>query len=64
MVYVTPSDLGWRPYFYSWIDNYLSKYILGDKMKFVINMFEMFVDLAFEKMERLRNEECMPTTNI
>lgn len=64
MVYVTPSDLGWRPYFYSWIESYLSKYLMGDKIKFMINLFELYVEIAFEKMQKLRDEEAMPTSEI
>jgi len=62
MVYVTPSDLGWRPYFYSWNENYIARYLQGEKQEFLVNLFEMFVDLAFEKMQKLRHCEVMPTT--
>ena len=62
MVYVTPSDLGWRPYFYSWNENYIARYLQGEKQEFLVNLFEMFVDLAFEKMGKLRHHEVMPTT--
>jgi len=62
MVYVTPSDLGWRPYFYSWTENYIARYLDAEKQEFLINLFEMFVDLGFEKMQRLRHMEVMPTT--
>ena len=27
MVYLTPSDLSWRPYFRSWKENYIQNYI-------------------------------------
>ena len=62
MVYVSPSDLGWRPIFYSWVDSYISKYLFDEKLDYLINMFEMYVDLAFEKLAKHRVNEVMPTT--
>ena len=62
MVYITPSDLGWRPYLYSWIQSYISQYLEGERREFLIDLFEVFVDLAFEKMKKLRDREVMPTT--
>ena len=61
MVYITPSDLGWRPYYKSWVLSYMSRYLRPDQLDFLEGLFEMFVDLAFEKMQRLRDREAMPT---
>jgi len=61
MVYVTPSDLGWRPHFYTWVQNYITKYLEGEKREFLVDLFETFVDLAFEKMKKLRDREVMAT---
>lgn len=61
MVYITPSDLGWRPYFNSWIQNYISRFLADQKLAFLIALFEMFVDLGFEKMRPLRDRETLPT---
>jgi dynein heavy chain, axonemal len=61
MVYITPSDLGWRPYFDSWVQNYMSRFLRTDQLEFLTGLFEMFVDLGFEKLLRLRDQEVMPT---
>lgn len=61
MVYITPSDLGWRPYFHSWVENYMKQYLRADQLEFLVGLFEMFVDLGFEKMQKLRDQEVMPT---
>ena len=37
---------------------------MGDKIKFMINLFELYVEIAFEKMQKLRDEEAMPTSEI
>ena len=61
MVYVTPSDLSWRPRFYTWIQNYISQHLEGEKREFLVDLFETFVDLALEKMKKLRDREVMAT---
>jgi hypothetical protein len=62
MVYVSQSDLDWRPFFYSWVDTYISKFLKDEKLDYMTNMFEMFVDLAFEKLKKHRINEVMATT--
>jgi hypothetical protein len=62
MVYVTPGDLGWRPCFASWKDSYISKHLAGEKLQFLVDLFETFVDLAFEKLASHKAAEVMPTT--
>ena len=47
MVYVTPSDIGWKPYYDSWKQNYLTQYIDQEKLDFIENLFVQYVDLAF-----------------
>ena len=64
MVYVTPSDLGWRPYFYSWRDKFLIENLSSEKLDFLVNLFEMFIDLCFDKVEKYRSSEVMNTTEI
>ena len=61
MVYITPSELGWRPYFNSWVRNYMSRFLKDEKLSFLVGLFEMFVDLGFEKMKALRDREILPT---
>mmetsp|Transcript_30960 Transcript_30960/g.47363 ORF Transcript_30960/g.47363 Transcript_30960/m.47363 type:complete len:141 (+) Transcript_30960:792-1214(+) len=64
MVYVTPSELSWRSYFYSWQQSYLKKQMEKEKAEFVAHLFDMFVDLTFEKLEKYRASEVMETTRI
>ena len=61
MVYITPGDLGWRPYFNSWLQRYMMQFLRQEQLDFLVNLFEIFVDLAFEKLEHHREKELMPT---
>jgi dynein heavy chain len=61
MVFITPSDLGWRPYYLSWLHTYVKQYLRPDQLEFLATQFELLVDLAFEKLKPHREHEVMPT---
>lgn len=61
MLYLTPSDLGWRPYFDSWKQKYIKNLITAEQLAFLDDLFERFVDLAFERIQKLKGDEIMPT---
>ena len=61
MLYLTPSDLGWRPYFGSWKENYIRNYLRPEQVEFLDDLFERYVDMGFEKIEKLKPFEIMPT---
>jgi len=44
MVYLTPSDLSWRPYFSSWKENYIQEYLTKEQLAVLDGLFERFVD--------------------
>jgi len=58
MVYLTPEDLGWRPYVKSWIEReFKFEDILTPVLKdFLWDTFEATVDTAIEKIRSAYNE--------
>lgn len=52
MVYMTPDDLGWRPFIQSWIPRtFPDETILDEQQKIMIkDLFEVSVDIALDKI--------------
>lgn len=66
MVYMTPGDLGWKPYVTSWLDNYIRhhEYLHEDGIKYLEDQFDAFFELALSKVKPLKDEEPMPTVPV
>jgi dynein heavy chain len=65
MVYMTPEELGWRPFVKTWIPKtYPDEEILSAKLKtYLHDLFEVSVDIVIDKM-RNHLYEPIPTVNI
>ena len=67
MVYMTPSDLGWKPYKASWLNRYIKQKdapktervsLLHNEARNCLNdLFDLYVDEAFTKLENYTNEQ-------
>src|SRR3569833_4216019 len=66
MVYMTPSDLGWRPYYLSWVDRYIrwNEYMPEEAITYLSEQFNLFMDIALERMKIVKEEEAMPTVPV
>jgi len=66
MVYMTPEDLGWRPYVLSWIPRmYGDQTILSeDLQEKLYSLFDSTVDLAFEKIRNYKLVEYVRTVEL
>jgi len=66
MVYMTPEELGWRPYVQSWIPRiYPDDTILHDEHKEqILALFEATIEPAFEKIRNLKLIEYIRTVEI
>jgi dynein heavy chain, axonemal len=66
MVYMTPEDLGWRPYIQSWIPRiYPDDTILDDASKVLLrDLFEISIDMGLDRMRGNHLKESIPTVNI
>lgn len=65
MVYLTPEELGWRPFVKSWIASFLpDETVLSQDLKdYMWDTFEATVDVALEKIRSAFNEP-MKTDNL
>lgn len=72
MVYMTPSDLGWRPYQQSWMANYIQKknssepeLLYADVQECLQELFDTFVDEAFAKIAQFEDDQqALPSVPI
>lgn len=66
MVYMTPEDLGWRPYVQSWIPRiYPDESILSEDLKSQLySLFDSTVDIALDKIRNARLVEYIKTVEI
>ena len=66
MVYMTPEELGWRPYVESWIPRiYPDENILLDEHKSVLHsLFDTTIEPGLEKIRSLKLVEYIKTVEI
>jgi len=76
MVYMTPSELGWRPYKDSWMERHIrgKGKVKGDQIPVLLleedaqhelnELFELNVDDAFDKLSALTEHEQLPCVPI
>ena len=64
MVYLTPDDLGWKPYVKTWINVFFTEDILNDNLKdFLYSIFEATIDLGLDKIRDFLSEP-VATVNL
>lgn len=65
MVYMTPSDLGWKPYLKSWLDSYIrAKELLHEEaINYLEDLFTYLSD-SLEKSKSYKDAEPMPTVPV
>ena len=66
MVYMTSSELSWRPYLQTWMQKTVSKLGMTEAQEtfLVDQLFEAYFDMALEKMETVRQFEPITTYPI
>lgn len=66
MVYMTPEELGWRPYVLSWIPRvFPDDSILLDEHKYILqSLFDTTVEFGLEKIRSLKLVEYIKTVEI
>ena len=67
MVYMTPSELGWKPYLYSWIKSFaFAKELLHEESATALEeMFSFYFEECWTKLKaHVKDEEPMPTVPI
>jgi dynein heavy chain len=66
MVYMTPSDLGWKPYLRSWLKAYIiDRELLHEEgVQVLEDLFLMYVDDGLNKTKNIKDEEPMPTVPV
>ena len=66
MVYMTPEELGWKPYVLSWLPRvYPDESILHHEHKeLILSLFETVIEPALEKFKLLRLIEYVKTVEI
>jgi dynein heavy chain len=66
MVYMTPEELGWKPYVQSWIPRmYPDETILAAEHKeMLMSLFEITIEPALEKIRALKLVEYIKTVDI
>jgi dynein heavy chain len=65
MVYLTPEELGWRPYVRNWLDTFFEdEYLMPPKVKeYLWSTFDATIDLALEFI-RSNCKEAIKTTDL
>ena len=66
MVYMTPEELGWKPYVKSWIPRiYPDETILNEEHKdLLLSLFDASVELGLEKIKGSKLTEFVRTVDI
>ena len=67
MVYMTPSELGWKPYLYSWIKSFtFAKELLHEESATALEeMLSFYFEECWTKLKKhVKDEEPMPTVMI
>ena len=66
MVYMTPSDLGWKPYVTSWLDTYIraNGYLTEPAIAFLDEQFDIYLEEGFNRVVPIKDEEPMKTYPI
>ena len=64
MVYMTPGDLGWRPFKTQWVKKFLSKNFPPAVVHELNELFELYIDEAFSRMAPHREHQAMPCIDM
>lgn len=66
MVYMTPEELGWKPYVQSWIPRIYpdESTLLEEHKELLLSLFEASIEPALEKIRTLRLVEYVKTVEI
>lgn len=66
MVYLTPSEIGWRPYLKTWLRSYcIKREILNQEAVDVLEeLFNTYFDEAWTKTRVVKDEEAMATVPL
>ena len=66
MVYMTPEDLGWRPFVKTWIAlTYTEEELISNEQKeYLYSLFETAIDPAFELIHTKGLKESIPTVPL
>lgn len=65
MVYLTPEDLGWRPFVKTWVNTFFEDDTIlnGDLREYLYAIFDTSIDIGLDKIREHLNEPVV-TVNI
>jgi dynein heavy chain len=64
MVYMTPLDLGWKPYQLKWSSTIASKHLPEEHVNLINDLFDQLTDPIFEKLFLLNHEQQLACTPL
>lgn len=64
MVYMTPLDLGWKPYQLKWSSTIASKHLPEEQVNLVNDLFDQLTNPIFEKLFLLNHEQQLACTPL
>ena len=66
MVYMTPGELGWKPYVISWLDTYIRHHDLltEEAISYLKELFLTYVEDGLNKIKAVKDEEPMGTVPV